>query len=120
MKVKKIEGMYSIYQVKDIKEVNFTSSYVFVSKTKEEVSVVSLSSHMPKTSCKYDDNYVLFMIDELLDFSLVGVLDKISSLLANIEVSIFVVSTYNTDYFLVKNDRYKEVINELVINGYEL
>ncbi|KXI13921.1 MAG: ACT domain-containing protein [Staphylococcus sp.] len=45
---------------------------------------------------------VSFRIEGILDFSLIGILSKISSLLTENNISIFAISTYNTDYVLTK------------------
>ena len=53
-----------------------------------------------------------------LDFSLVGILAKISTLLAEGGIGIFAVSTYNTDYILTKEENFEIAINVLECNGY--
>ena len=49
----------------------------------------------------------------LLAFSLVGILAKIATILADRKIPIFAISTYNTDYVLVKEDRLEEAVTEL-------
>jgi hypothetical protein len=51
-----------------------------------------------------EDGWRAFRIVGTLDFSLVGVIAKISSLLSESGIPVFVVSTYNTDYVLVKKE----------------
>jgi len=53
-----------------------------------------------------------------LDFSLIGVLSKLSSLLAENKIGIFVVSTYNTDYIFVKAENYDRAMKVLSGAGY--
>lgn len=55
-----------------------------------------------------------------LDFSLVGVLADISKVLKAAEISIFVISTYETDYILVKKDNLQKAITVLNNSGYEV
>lgn len=57
---------------------------------------------MPPNRTKDEPGWRAFCIEGQLDFSLIGILAQISTLLAQHEISIFVVSTFNTDYFLVK------------------
>lgn len=52
-------------------------------------------------------------IDERLEFSLVGVLAEISNLLAEDKISIFAISTYDTDYILLKKDKLLKAIETL-------
>ena len=55
-----------------------------------------------------------------MDFSLIGILSKISSLLAENKIGIFAISTYNTDYILTKKENFDRAINVLKDNGYEI
>ena len=54
----------------------------------------------------------------MLDFSLVGILAKITAILAEKEIGLFAVSTYNTDYVLVKKENYAKAIDLLAASGY--
>ena len=53
-----------------------------------------------------------------LDFSLIGIISKISEVLAENRIGIFVISTYNTDYILVKKEQLDSAVNALGKNGY--
>lgn len=55
-----------------------------------------------------------------LDLSLTGILAHLSSALADAEISIFAISTYDTDYLLVKEKKLENAINELVSHGYSV
>lgn len=57
-------------------------------------------------------------IDGILDFSLIGILSKLSAVLAASQVGIFAVSTYNTDYIFVKKDQYSQAVQALRQAGY--
>ena len=59
-------------------------------------------------------------IEDTLDFSLIGILAKISAILADNKIGIFVVSTYNTDYILTKAENFEKAISLLSDNGYEI
>ena len=54
----------------------------------------------------------------MLDFSLVGILSKLSGLLAGEQIGIFAVSTYNTDYILVKEEQFARALDVLRQAGY--
>ncbi len=49
-----------------------------------------------------------------------GILAKISQILADDGISIFAVSTYDTDYILVKTEKFENAIKILDANGYEI
>ena len=60
----------------------------------------------------------IFCIQGILDFSLIGILSKISGILAENEIGIFVVSTYNTDYILVKEHNFEKALSVLASEGF--
>ncbi len=60
-----------------------------------------------------DDGWKAFRIQGVLDFSLIGILAKIATVLADNGISIFAVSTYNTDYVLIKKENYQKALDIL-------
>ena len=56
----------------------------------------------------------------MLDFSLIGVLARIADLLAREGIAIFALSTYNTDYILMKEARFSDALDILTRAGYEI
>ena len=69
---------------------------------------------------KKDDGWKAFCIQGVLVFSLIGILSQIASILADNAISIFAVSTYNTDYVLVKSENYQRGLEILKSKGYEI
>ena len=65
-----------------------------------------------------EDGWKGFRIQGVLDFSLIGILSKISSILAEAGVGIFAVSTYNTDYVLMKAEQFEAGMKALADAGY--
>ena len=55
-----------------------------------------------------------------LDFSLTGVLVSLARPLAEAGVSVFTLSTYDTDYLLVKQDKLELALAVLVESGHEI
>ena len=70
----------------------------FLGKTDEEISLVCETQYKPSNCTAEEDGWRGFRIKGELDFSLIGILSKISTILAEAKVGIFAVSTYNTDY----------------------
>ena len=56
----------------------------------------------------------------MLDFSLIGILARLSHILAENKIGIFAVSTYNTDYILVKEENFELALNVLEAEGYSV
>ena len=89
------------------------------SKTPGETTVVCLQDLVPDT-VKAEKDWRCLGIEGTLDFSETGIIAGISSCLANLEISVFAVSTFNTDYFLVKQTALNEAIEALQSQGYRV
>ncbi len=87
-------------------------------KTDEEISLVCKTEDTPNNTKARDDGWQAFRIQEVLDFSLIGILSKITGILADNKIGIFAVSTYNTDYILVKKENFDSAISALDVAGY--
>ncbi len=120
MKIKKIHQNFSVCQVEDYSLVNLDSEYNFIGRTDEEKSLVCITSEVPTNTIKRDDGWKAFRIQGILDFSLIGILAKIATVLADNGISIFAVSTYNTDYVLIKKENYQKGLDVLRVAGYEI
>lgn len=119
MKVEKIDYDFSVCKVKDYSQVNFMSEYFFIGRTDEENSLVCITEDVPDNVTERDDGWKAFRIQGTLDFSLVGILSEISTLLAENEIGIFAVSTYNTDYILTKSGNYDKALKVLSDAGFQ-
>ena len=96
------------------------SDFYFIGKTDEEISLVCVTEHTPANATERDDGWKAFRIQGVLDFSLVGVLAQISEILAEKDIAIFVVSTFNTDYILVKQKKFECALKILADKGYTI
>ncbi|MEA4815825.1 MAG: ACT domain-containing protein [Lachnospiraceae bacterium] len=119
MKLKIIEGSFAVCKLKDPSHINLDQDFVFIGKTDEETSLVCNEKVVPKNVSEEEKGFSLIKIEGLLDFSLVGIISEISGVLAKNNISIFVVSTYNTDYFLIKENNIEKTKKALLEKGYE-
>ncbi|NJP41796.1 ACT domain-containing protein [Oscillospiraceae bacterium HV4-5-C5C] len=120
MSIESITHDFSICKVENITEIDLEDEFCFLSKTDEEISLVCLTEHVPNHILERDDGWKAFRIHGVLDFSLVGVLAKLSALLADNSIGIFAISTYNTDYILTKSDNYEKALDVLKKAGYQI
>ncbi len=120
MELKIIDGEFSICQIKDMSKVNFEDEFVFFSKTDDELSLVCREEYVPADHVIVDSGFSVFRMAGVLDFSLIGILSRISTILAAEKISIFAVSTYNTDYIFVKTAQLEKAKKALQQNGYTL
>ena len=91
---------------------------VFIGRTDEEYSLVCPTAVVPEHTVAREDGWRCFRIRGVLDFSLIGILAKISAILAENRIGIFVVSTFNTDYVLVKAEHFDRAMGLLADAGY--
>lgn len=120
MKLKKLNFDFSVCKVTDFSQVNLDSEFCFIGKTDAEKSLVCITDDVPLNITERDDGWRAFRVEGTLDFSLIGILSKISSLLAENNIGIFAVSTYNTDYILTKADNFDKALKALENAGYEV
>ncbi|MBQ6834574.1 MAG: ACT domain-containing protein [Lachnospiraceae bacterium] len=120
MKIKKIDGNFTVCKVDDYSCVKLDAEFCFVGKTDEENSLVCLTKDVPEQTVEREDGWRAFRIEGILDFSLIGILAKIALLLAEEAIGIFVVSTFNTDYVFVKKENEERALKKLEENGYEV
>ncbi|MCI8648349.1 MAG: ACT domain-containing protein [Firmicutes bacterium] len=120
MEIKKINCDFSVCKLTDYSLVNLDAEYTFTGKTDEENSLVCPTENVPPNARERDDGWKAFRIQGILDFSLIGILSKISGLLADNEIGIFAVSTFNTDYILTKKENYQKALEVLSHAGYHI
>ena len=120
MELQRIKRDFSVCKVTDYSKVNLESEYCFIGKTDEENSLVCLTESVPDNTTEREDGWRAFRIRGVLEFSLIGILAKIATLLAKEKIGIFVVSTYNTDYVLVKKENEMKALSCLIREGYQV
>ncbi len=118
MELKTIEYKLSVCKVTDISDIDLNSDFYFVGKTDEELSLVCKTEDTPKNTIEREDGWRGFRIQGVLEFSLIGILSKLSGILAEHKIGIFAVSTYNTDYILVKEENFERSLEVLITEGY--
>ena len=120
MKLKKLPYSLTVCKVEDISAIDLSAALFFIGRTDEEISLVCRTEDVPEKTVKREDGWRGFRIEGVLDFSLVGILSKLSTILAENGIGIFVVSTFNTDYILVKEEQFNRAMDVLAAEGYEV
>nr|WP_295685762.1 ACT domain-containing protein [uncultured Lachnoclostridium sp.] len=115
-----IEQEFTVCKIDDVNKINFSDEYCFLGKTKEEISLVCSTSYAPTEVIERSDGWRAFRIHGILDFSLIGILSKITTILAENHIGVFAVSTYNTDYILTKTVDYEKALDALEQQGYRI
>ena len=112
MELKKLRHKFSVCKVEDYSMVDFNQEFCFTGRTEEENSLVCMTEHVPENATERDDGWRAFRIQ--------GILARIAGLLAQNEIGIFAVSTYNTDYILTKEENYEKALEILKQAGYQI
>lgn len=118
--IKPITEEFAVCQVEDYSQVNMENPFVFTGATDGEKSLVCPIALVPENALSVDKTWSAFRIEGILDFSLIGILSKISSLLAENNIGIFAISTYNTDYILTKTADFQSALRVLEEAGYQI
>jgi len=91
--------------------------FVSVTRTADELSIVCLSDAVPDT-VRTEHDFRALKIEGPFDFSLTGILLAVIRPLADAGISIFAVSTYDTDYVLVKKKDLRNAVSVLSASGH--
>jgi hypothetical protein len=95
----------------------FSASIFFIAKTFDEISIV-LPQSIAIESDEVELNWQALEVVGPLAFTMTGILSNISTVLANEKISIFAISTFDTDYILVKEECMNTAIEALRANQY--
>lgn len=99
-------------------EITDLGRFSFWSRTDHELSLVCPTKRLPGDVEVHEDGWSCFRVVGQMEFSMVGILAKISECLAKNEISIFAVSTFDTDYILIKKEKSLEAQVALEALGY--
>ena len=119
-----LKDTYTIYKFKSSSKTPRwieNSEFYSVTKTKDELSIVckQMEVKLPAGGV-VDKNWRMIKIIGPLDLSLTGIIAEISSVLAMSGIPVFTISTYHTDYFMVKEENLDKAIVALKDNGYKM
>ena len=120
LKIEVLPHNFTVCKLKSVPEKMPSERFCFLSVTDSEISLVCPTDSVPENTYAREDLWRAFRISGTLDFSLIGILADISGILAKEKISIFALSTYDTDYVLVKTENLKKALKALSENGYEI
>lgn len=124
MKLKLLDLCFSIVKLaptQPIPESVTTQEWYNVTRTPDELSIVCPTSALENINIREAEHgWRCFQVEGVLDFGLTGILFALTKPLAERQISVFAVSTYNTDYLLVKEDKLTESLDALELAGFEL
>jgi len=120
VKLKLRNGDFSIHRLGASGEIPaevFGCDFFHVTRTDEAISIVC-PSFLALNSQRCNTGWTCIEVLGPLDFSLTGILAKLSGVLAEAEISIFAISTYDTDFILIKTEKTDPAVAALKAAGY--
>jgi uncharacterized protein len=96
-----------------------TNSFFSFTNTAEESSLVCLMESLPSVA-DADRDWRCFKLQGPIPFSLTGILNSITLPLAQANLGIFAISTYATDYVLVKQEDVPQALSTLTDAGHTI
>ena len=115
-----LSGSYTVCQIPSPASVDWSGEVTFLGSTPDELSLVCETRLVPANALAREDGWRALRVEGVLDFSLIGFLSRISAVLADAGVSVFCVSTFNTDYVLVKEDKLTAAVSALQTAGHTI
>ena len=101
----------------DIPSWALAGDFFSVTRTEEELSLVCPQEMVPEwTHCEKDFRSI--KVQGPLDFALIGLLASLTEALAQEEISILAISTFDTDYLLVKKAQVDRAVQKLLQAGH--
>lgn len=115
--IKENFAIHSLSKSAQIPTAVFSADMFFIAKTFDEISIV-LPQNIEIVSDEIELDWQALEVVGPLDFTMTGILSNISTVLANEKISIFAISTFDTDYILVKKEFMPLAIEALRNNQY--
>lgn len=122
MKLEVLEGKFAVCRLDPSSEIPpwvLNNNFFNITRTKDELSLVCLSKSVP-TGTKCEADFSALKVQGPLDFSLTGILASILNPLAKEKISVFTISTFETDYVLVRSTDLERAITTLRETGFEI
>jgi len=95
------------------------ASFWSITSTSEELSLICAESNIP-LNVRVEAGWRILGLAGPLDFNQIGVIAGVSTTLSEANISLFTISTFNTDYFLVKDADLGAATNALRAAGYQV
>ena len=110
-------GICTLPNTAPIPDWALTQSLASITRTEKELTIVCRLEILP-SQYQSDLNWRCFKIDGSFDLNQICVISSISSPLAHAGISIYVISTYDTDYFLIQEQNLEQTISVLSNSGH--
>jgi hypothetical protein len=120
LKLSTLKDSFSICKLdpsSDIPSWAWEGDFFSITRTTDELSIICDCKNIPE-KMKCEHNWQVLMIEGPFEFEEIGILHSITKPLAEAEISLLTISTYDTDYILIKEGHYEEAIKSLERAGH--
>lgn len=118
MELEWLDGRFSVVKWLGEKKITDFGIFSFWGKTEVETSLLCKTELVPEDVAAREDGWKGFRVIGKLDFSLVGIMARISSVLGAADISLFAISTFDTDYVFVKEEKAVLAEHALIEDGW--
>ena len=121
LKLTLLPKTYAVTRLMPSEEMAVGSNGFFsVTRTADELSIVCEEDQVPDDAEKIESGWRCFKLEGPVPFAATGIVSALTIPLAEAKVGVFVVSTYDTDYILVKAESLDNTIKAWKIKGFEV
>ena len=120
MQLEVLTQAFTVCKPVTLKDVDLDKPFCFVARTDQELSLVCPTAFAPAHTEAREDGWRAFRVAGSMAFSLVGILARLTGTLAQRGIPVFTVSTFDTDYVLVKAEHFSDAMDALAAAGYEI
>ena len=120
MTLELLPGTFAVCQLPLDARFSCDSPFTFFARTDGEASLVCESEKIPREALRVEPDWRCLRVLGPLDFSMIGILANIAGCLAKAQAPIFAVSTYDTDYILLKAAHLDRALGALSAAGFSL
>ena len=112
-----IKGGFTVSKLRSWKDVP-EGQFVFAAETDCEISLVCPDRLVPDGALISESGWSMMRIKGQLEFSLIGILSGLTAVLAENKIGVFAISTYDTDYLMVKTSELSGAVKAIETAGY--
>lgn len=118
MTLQALPHAFTVCKVASPAGIDLAAPFTFAGVTDGECSLACPTAAVPAQTTAREDGWMAFRVKGSMAFGLVGVLSRITGTLAAAGISVFAVSTFDTDYVLVKAERFEAALCALAAEGF--
>jgi hypothetical protein len=122
LKLVSLDGNYAICRLVAgmvSPEWSFGGPFYSITRTPDEISIICLHEQVPE-NIQCQPGWRLLKIEGPFEFDEIGVLASLTAPLADAQISLLTISTFDTDYILIQEDNFPQAVHILAAAGHKI